>query len=462
VLGLFFCGSLFAATTLTVTVIRGGSVFDPISGKLLPNRTVVIEGDRIAGVWSPERTVPDGAHVIDATGKYLIPGLIDAHVHLVHVLDFAHVTGDEIFPLFLAAGVTTVRDAGDSIVAEKLLARYAEAHPSLAPRVFLASPLIDSDPPYHRDVGWALADPAKVPAFVEDMSSWGVRTLKLYVGTERPVGRRIIEEGHLHGMVVTAHLGNYRAQDAVADGIDCLEHISSVFDYSFPPRPTGPQEDATKSATESRRESLRRSAELDLNNPVARDLVAEIVQHHVFIDPTLVVFRNMILLSDAREIYANPDNNTVPERLRKFWPQYIEENDGIDSSPETVNLRMKVQAKYEELTGIMYAAGVPLLAGTDAPEPFTPPGLSLLQELELLVKSGLPPAAVLASATIQNAQSLREANQLGSIEEGKFADLVILDANPLADIRNTRKIYRVIRGGNISDPRELLKMVPTQ
>jgi imidazolonepropionase-like amidohydrolase len=170
----------------------------------------------------------------------------------------------------------------------------------------------------------------------------------------------------------------------------------------------------------------------------------------------------MILLSDAREIYANPDNNTVPERLRKFWPQYIEENDGIDSSPETVNLRMKVQAKYEELTGIMYAAGVPLLAGTDAPEPFTPPGLSLLQELELLVKSGLPPAAVLASATIQNAQSLREANQLGSIEEGKFADLVILDANPLADIRNTRKIYRVIRGGNISDPRELLKMVPTQ
>jgi hypothetical protein len=99
----------------------------------------------------------------------------------------------------------------------------------------MCSPLIDGAQPYHRDIGWALTDPEAVPAFVEDMSKWGVTTLKIYVGTERKVGQRVIEDAHKRGLMVTGHLGLYSAQNAVADGIDCLEHIWSVFDYIIPP-----------------------------------------------------------------------------------------------------------------------------------------------------------------------------------------------------------------------------------
>src|ERR1019366_8394073 len=151
--------------------------------------------------------IPFGARVIDARGKYIIPGLIDAHVHLVHVLDFAHITGQEILPLFLANGVTSVRDTGDQVVAEKLLAGYAEAQPDVAPRIFICSPFVDGEPPFHEDngVSWSTNNPKEVPAFVEDMAAWGVTTVKLYVGTERPVGRKVIEEAHRRGLIVAGH-----------------------------------------------------------------------------------------------------------------------------------------------------------------------------------------------------------------------------------------------------------------
>ena len=188
-----------------------------------PNGAVIVDGDRIKAVIPMGQAVPatPGANRVDAKGKFLVPGLIDAHVHLVHVLDFAHVTGDEVLPLFLAAGVTSVRDTGDEIVAETLVARFAAAHPETSPRVFLCSPLIDADPPIHRDIGFSLLDPEKVPAFVDEMAGWGVTTLKIYAGTGRAVGRRVIEEGHRRGFKVTAHLGPYSAQDAADDGIDC-------------------------------------------------------------------------------------------------------------------------------------------------------------------------------------------------------------------------------------------------
>src|SRR5262249_22585496 len=107
-----------------------------------PSRTSVVSGETIAAVGTPEQpaAVPPGAIVLDGKGKFIIPGLIDAHVHLVHRLNYARMTGDEVLPLFLANGVTSVRDTGDEIVAQTLVARYAEAHPKQCPRVFLASP----------------------------------------------------------------------------------------------------------------------------------------------------------------------------------------------------------------------------------------------------------------------------------------------------------------------------------
>jgi hypothetical protein len=437
------CSAAYAAEP-SLLVLPGGAIFDPVAGKFLADRTIIIAGSQIQAVAGPDAAVPQNARVVDCRGKFLLPGLIDAHVHLVHLTDRSHVTGDQYLPMFLANGVTSVRDVGDEIVAESIIAHSAELRPELCPRVFLGSPLIDADPPLHRDVGYALTDPAKVRAFVDDMRQWHVTTLKIYASTPRSVGREVISEGHRVGMKVTAHLGNYSAQDAVSDGIDSLEHIWSVFNFIIPP------ETAAKP---------NHRANIDLQNPLAKTLIAALARRQVHVDPTLVVFRNMIYLNDLEEVHRHPDLVHVPQRMLAYWHDYRKVS---NLTPATRDSRQREVQKYQELTGLLYRAGVPLLAGTDTPEPFVPPGYSLHQELELLVRSGLSPAAALAAATINNAKALNQQHRLGTLAPGKLADLVILDADPTVDIRNTRRIHAVVHGGLLCDPAVILKAVPAK
>jgi hypothetical protein len=433
-----------AAAPGAEVVINDVSVYDPAAGAMHAGRTIVIAGDRIKAVRGAGQPLPDGATVIDGRGKFAVPGLIDAHVHLVHRLNFAHVTGDEVLPLFLAHGVTSVRNTGDEIYGQTMVARFADAHPELCPRVFRCSGLLDADPPIHRDIGIPVSDPAKVPGLVADFVAWGVPTLKIYAGTARPVGRTIIAEGHRRGLLVTGHLSNYPAQEAIADGIDCLEHVTTVFDFIVPPD--------TKKLPNYR-------ATVDLDNPQARTLIALLAKRQTFVDPTLVVYRNMLLLSDVEAYHNHPDVAEVPERQRSYWHGFRR---GQGLTPSTRDYRAQVVKKYQELIGRLYRAGVPLLAGTDANEPFVPAGSSLLQELEMLVESGLPPAAALTAATLTNARALRQESQLGSIEPGKLADLFVVDADPLADVKNLRRINLIIHSGIVCDPRKLLAAVPRQ
>lgn len=445
-------GILVLASTLQISqgaeptlVIEGCAVFDPLAGKMVPERSIAIRGEEIIAVAGPGEAVGATANTerINGAGKFALPGLVDAHVHLVHVLDYAQVTGDEVLPLYLAAGVTSIRSTGDEIVAATLVARAAAARPESCPRVFTCSPLLDADPPIHRDVGRAVTDPAQVPALLDELKRWNVTTVKIYAGTSRDVGRAVIDEGHRRGMFVTAHLGRYAAQDAVDDGIDCLEHIWSVFNYVIPPQVAG-------------QEGYR--ASLDLDNPLCEALVAELARRKTYVDPTLVVFRNMILMCDEPEVRDSPDNALAPRRLRDFWPVYLR-NTGCPQGGTLENRRREF-AKYQELTGKLYRAGVPLLVGTDSPEPQVPPGFSLHQELELLVASGVPPAAALTAATLTGATVIRQDKRIGSIVPGKLADIVLLSANPLDDIRHTRRIELVVRGGRVCRPTELLKLVP--
>jgi Amidohydrolase family len=431
--------SVTSGQTLPV-VIEGCSVFDPEQERMLDDRTIVIRRDRIVAVPTKKTAeIPPSSLRIDGRGRFAIPGLIDAHVHLVHVLDFARVTGDEVLPLYLAAGVTSIRSTGDEIVAATQVARTAASHPDWSPRVFTCTPLLDADPPIHRDVGRAITDAAQVPAVLDEMKQWKVSTVKIYAGTGRTIGQAIIDHGHRRGLFVTAHLGAYSAQNAVADGVDGLEHIWSVFNYVIPPEVTG---------------QGGHRGRLDLTNPLCESLVAELARRQTFVDPTLVVFRNMILLADIPEVRDHPDNALAPRRLRDFWPIYLKRS----GCPQGGALedRLREFAKFQELTGKLYRAGVLLQVGTDSPEPNVTPGFSLHQELELLVESGLPAAAALRAATLNNARTLRQEKQLGAISPGKLADIVLLSANPLENIHNTRKIELVIRGGRVCRPKEIL------
>lgn len=455
-----------SATAPTPLVIQGGQLFDPASGRMLPFTAILILGDRIKSVALEGEpvAVPPGAQVIEGRGKFLIPGLIDGHIHLVHILRGRQVTGNEIFPLFLANGVTTLRDVGDEVVAQKLLCQLAEDRPESSPRLYMSSPLIDGNPPYHLFVSQTITDPAKVPEFVDEMVGWGVQTFKLYDGVDRAVGQAVIKEAHRRGKWVTAHLQwNYRVQDAIEDGIDSFEHTGSIFEFLLPPetpRWPSPSERIGIPAAELadlQRRILEVKARVDLSQPCTTGLVAALLRHKVAVDPTLVVYRNWMLLRDLPEVQQNPDNRQIPARLREGWRLSANDN-RLD--PATLELRRRAFAKLQELTFLLYRSGVELLVGTDSPVQFCPPGLAMHQELQLLVESGLPPAAVLTAATRNNARALNQSAQLGSIEPGKLADLVILEANPLTDIRNTRKIFRVIRSGLVCDPAALLRLVP--
>jgi hypothetical protein len=443
-LALMASGSASSAEPPSAIVIDNCSVFDSEAGQMVDGRTIVIRGERIESVVATGEpvSVPAEARRIDGRGKFAIPGLIDAHVHVVHILDFAQVTGDEVLPLYLAAGVTSIRSTGDEIVAATLVARHAQRHPESSPRLFTCSPLIDADPPIHRDIGRGVTDPAQVPALIDELSRWDVTTLKIYARTGPEVGKAVIDEGHRHGIFVTAHLGAYSAQQAVADGVDGLEHIWSVFNYVIPPEITS---------------QPGHRGRVDFDTPVCESLIAELVKHKVMVDPTLTVFRNMILLPDVPEVHDHPDNALVPQRLRDFWPVYLQRTGCPQGGP--LEDRQREFAKFQELTGKLHRAGVPLLVGTDAPEPQCTPGFSLHQEMELMVGSGLSPAEVLSAATLNNAKALRQQEEIGSIAAGKVADLVLLDADPLEDIRNTRKIGAVIHRGHVADPAELLKLV---
>jgi len=426
------------------TLIHGASIFDVGSGAMRPSMSILIEGNRVVAVDSASQLRPSsdaaaGAHRIDGTGRFILPGLIDAHVHLTHILYQSRMTGDETLPLYLGHGVTAVRSTGDNVPAQKLIERFAVDHPEISPRIFRASFLIDGSPPWHPDIGWALTDPEEVAPFVEDMAAWEVTTLKLYIGTRREIGRRVIEEGHARGLVVAGHLLDYHPAEAVRDGLDSIEHIYTVSNFLL----RDPED----------RHSI------DLESEEARRLVDAIAASGARVDPTLMVFWGTLLFPDQPEVIDHPDNLPMPDRLRAFWDRDRQRR-LPDWGATPIEVRQATWEKYLRLTSMLHEAGVPLLAGTDAPEPQVAPGASLHHEMELLVEAGLPAADALRAATLENARILGADDRLGAVEAGRLADLVLLEADPLADIRNTRRIAAVIRGGRVLDPSEILRAAP--
>jgi imidazolonepropionase-like amidohydrolase len=415
------------ADALAPLVIADASVFDVRGKRMLPHHTVVITGDRITAVApAAALPVPPGARVVDGRGSFVIPGLIDAHVHLTHILFQAGLTGDEILPLFPAHGVTSVRSTGDNVPAQRLLQKWGAAHPGQAPRIFPGSYLVDGAMIRHPDVGWTITDPEQVPAFVAQMKAFDVATIKIYVGVERPVGRRLIAEAHANGIAVTGHLEHYSPADAATDGIDALEHIYTVADFA--------------------RDDPADRHSFDPASDKTKALVDHLVSHGVAVDPTLMVFWGTLFFVDVPAVIAHPDNRLVPRRLRDYWladnPRRL-----ANYSAGPLAVRERTFARYQALVGLLHRSGARILAGTDSAEPQVTPGAALHHELELLVASGMRPADVLASATLENARILRQDAQLGAVEAGKLADLVLLDADPLADIRHTRRIRRVVQGG---------------
>jgi hypothetical protein len=432
-----------AASPLTASApiyITHVTVVDTETGNKAQDRTVIIYGDRIADVVDGKGVkVRAGAKVVDGTGKYLIPGLWDMHVHRTSV--------DSTYPFYLANGVTGVRDMWGPPDANKFRTELAAKNVD-APHLYLGSPIVDGSPAYWPNA-IAVGTPEEARRVVDDQKQKGADFIKVYNRLSREAYFAIIEESRKQNIPVEGHVPDrISAWEATAAKQKSLEHLEDIpLACSTREKELWPRIIAAKSDSES--EGLVLEAAHSYSDEKCQRLFAEFKKNGSWPVPTLTVNRSFGLLNDPQ--FTNDG------RLRYFagelrgWLSAKDDPRVKEMTAADFAAERELFAFDEKLVGAMFRAGVPLLAGTDVGNPYCFPGFSLHNELALLVESGVSPLGALQAATRNAAVFMDASDKYGSVAPGKVADLLLLDADPLKDIHNTTKISQVFLAGKEFD-----------
>jgi len=443
-------------------VLTHVTVIDMTGARPQPDMTVVIQGDRIAVIRRSSKTFHlKNAQVIDARHKYLIPGLWDMHTH-----NFFG-SNPDFFSLYIANGVTGVRDmgAGEWKYYDAYKRALSDGQPPNgswpAPRVVAAGEILDGKPPA-LPYNLSLANPDEARQAVDLSKRHGVDFIKVYSLLSSPSYYEIAAEAKNVGLPFAGHVPfTVSAAKASDAGQKSIEHCNGIL------------------LAASSKESQLRNQILDelkekgysfglyyraeylpidsYSKEKATALFARFVRNGTWVCPTLVVEKRMIL-DDRHETIDGLSARYGSQSMRDDWKQtgqYIAKS----LTPEEKAGVKRVYQRFLELVGTMNRAGVPLIAGTDTPNPWVLPGFSLHEELGFLVDAGLTPMQALQAATINPARFLGREKELGTVEKGKLADLVLLDANPLQDILNTTKIVAVFANGRYLSKADLQQML---
>lgn len=401
-------------------------------GRVTPRATVVVSGGVITRIQPAPREraaadEPPARRVVDAAGRTIIPGLIDAHVHLE-----AWTPG-----VFLEHGVTTVRDLHND---PGFIFPMALEESATRPRIVTSGPLIDGAGSFWKNAT-EIRSVGDARAAVRRQVEQGARVIKVYTRLDPALLSVVAAEARARNVPVAAHLGRTTAEEAADAGVTSIEHLSGIADAASdqPERLQKAHDDFLGGWTAFELEWLRVTpARLEA---VARHLVAR----GVVIVPTLALHEAFSRLLDA-DLLSDPALAGVPPEVVKAW-------DPADIcgrahwTADTMARFKQVLPVLQRFVGTYARLGGKIAAGTDTPQQFVVPGASLHRELELYVASGLSPAQALRTATVEAAALLGVQDRTGTIDVGKAADLVLLDADPLADIRNTRRIWMVFRDG---------------
>lgn len=387
-------------------VLEHVNIVDVVEGKLIGDMSVTIEGGLIRSVAKTLK-IPEGAQVIDATDKYLIPGLWDMHTHLSFY-------GVDAFPLLIANGVTGVRDMGGKIDELDLWEREIASGKRLGPRIKKSGSFMDGPKKMNAvrasfTVVIQTADEVK-PA-LDKLLKDSVDFIKVHSRLPREAFFVLAAQCRIHGIPFAVHLPkDVSPIEASAVGARSIEHAESLLSEII----YDEDEERRQQKTEAMLDTLNGGYGLEIANEIARN--------GNFYDPTVVSLFKV--------------KGTAYERW--LAPRLI------------------------RLITILYNAGVPLLAGSDfaTKEAGIIPGVHLHDELELLTKAGLKPYEALKAATINAAECLFLQDSTGTVEPGKWADLVLLDADPLKDIANSRKIHAVIANGRLIFPADIPIRIP--
>lgn len=413
--------------------ITNVSIISMIAGDpLLLDHTVLISGDRISAVGPSRSTnVPSSAQQIDGRGKYLSPGLADMHVHLEYF------DQPDILALFLQNGVTTVRNMDGRPYLLEWKKRIA-AGELLGPRIYTAGPLLDGTPPVRPD-NTVVPTEAVARAEVAAQAAAKYDFIKVYSALSPEAFNGIVAAAREHRLPVAGHVPRAVGLDAViASGMRAIEHLS---DYA---RAIELKDDVPAWS--------RRYLSMPVDPQRMKHLAGQLAKAPVWSVPTLIQPERELLRSEQiTERLTLPEVQRIPEDGRKQWEA---QSRRVAARLDDDDWKLVAAGRAHRLMMVdaLHKSAVPLLAGTDTPNPFVVPGFSLHDELALMVEAGLTPAAALAAAT-RDAARFAGTSDWGTIARGNAADVVLLDANPLSDIANTRKISRVIVRGRLLDRR---------
>ena len=420
-----------------------------VTGKPLErNMTVVIQGQYIAAVGKTAKVqVAKDAQVIDAAGKFLIPGLWDMHVH--------NATG--FSELYIANGVTGVRDMFAQMSAIKSAREAIAAGQQVGPRMVASSRIVDGPQPVWPN-SIAVKNAEEGRQAVSTARAEGAEFIKVYSLLSRESYFAIAEEAKKQGIPFVGHVPNVvTAAEASEAGQKSMEHLNGILLGCSKREEEIRKTLAATPAAERRQVQGKIFSEIDYDEAKAGALFARFVKNHTWQCPTLTVLRSLASL-DIESFINDPRLKYLQPGFKNFWNHKNDFRLKTMTSEDWAYQR-KIFEKNKQVVGRMRRAGVEFIAGTDVMNPFCFPGFSLHDELALLVESGFTPLEALQAATINPARFLGMENRLGTIEAGKLADLVLLDANPLEDIRNTTKIYMVVANGRLFTQAMLKQML---
>jgi imidazolonepropionase-like amidohydrolase len=432
-----------ASRTLVFTHV---TVIDCTGAQPKPDQTVVVTGNHITAIGRSGRIkVPVEASVVDATGKFLIPGLWDMHVHWY---------GKDYLPLFIANGVTGVRQMW-GFPFHLQWRQEIENGTLTGPRMVIASPIVDGpNPIWPGSISVATAEAGRQA--VRDVKKAGYDFVKVYNLLPREAYFAISDEAKKQNIPFAGHVPYaITAAEASDAGQRTIEHLDGILVAC-----STHEAEMRKITRASPPEEQRAASKTILDTyseTKARALFARFKKNHTWQCPTLVVNRALAYLDDPT-LTSDPRLKYMPPTIREMW---IPKNDFRlkDKTAEDYAIYKKRFQRQTEIVGAMQRTGVELLAGTDVLNPYCFPGFSLHDELALLVKAGLTPMEALQTATRNPARFLSRDKEAGTVEKGKIADLVLLDANPLTDIRNTTKINAVVVDGRLYNQADLAAML---
>lgn len=422
------------------------TVIDVADGAVRPNQTVVVADNRITQVGpAAEVVLPAETTKIGAAGRFVVPGLWDMHVHFASA-DYA--------PLFVANGVVGVRDMHAHVPFILLPLRTAIAQGKVVgPQILTAISMVDGAPPMWADAVSA-ANPEAGRKAVQSLKARKADFVKIYSSLDPETFLAICDEAKKLDMAVVGHIPEaVSAVDASNAGVRSMEHIFGILTASATNETELRQELVTSIRGVDAKQFyplLIRSQLKALDNYSAErasTLFATLGKNRTHQCPTLTVHRMFANLTDP-EFTADPRTRYTPKLIKFAWTQALQ---WIMPIAQNSTEQQRLYVKTKEVVRDMHKAGVPILAGTDTSNPYCLAGFSLHDELQLLVASGLTPLAALQAATLEPARFLKREDTQGSIAAGQRADLLLLDANPLEDIRNTTKIHAVVLGGQLLD-----------